>query len=40
MPESLAKQHDYIQKWLYLNLYPAMDGDRDRDPHWSTGLSS
>ena len=22
------------------NLHPAMDGDRDRDPHWSTGLSS
>ena len=22
------------------NLHPKMDGDRDRDPHWSTGLSS
>ena len=21
------------------NLHPTMDGDRDRDPHWSTGLS-
>ncbi|KAM7338897.1 hypothetical protein ACRRTK_002381 [Alexandromys fortis] len=22
------------------NLHLEMDGDRDRDPHWSTGLSS
>ena len=22
------------------NLHPTTDGDRDRDPHWSTGLSS
>ncbi|CAO2645925.1 hypothetical protein LEMLEM_LOCUS27677, partial [Lemmus lemmus] len=22
------------------NLHPAVNGDRDRDPHWSTGLSS
>ncbi|CAO2587056.1 hypothetical protein LEMLEM_LOCUS4307 [Lemmus lemmus] len=22
------------------NLHQAMDGDRDRVPHWSTGLSS
>ena len=21
------------------NLHPMMDGDRDGDPHWSTGLS-
>ena len=21
------------------NLHPTMDGDRDGDPHWSTGLS-
>ena len=21
------------------NLHPTMDGDRNRDPHWSTGLS-
>ena len=21
------------------NLHPTMDGDRERDPHWSTGLS-
>ena len=21
------------------NLHPTMDGDTDRDPHWSTGLS-
>ena len=21
------------------NLLPTMEGDRDRDPHWSTGLS-
>ena len=21
------------------NLHPAMDGDADGDPHWSTGLS-
>ncbi|XP_057615718.1 FUN14 domain-containing protein 1 isoform X2 [Chionomys nivalis] len=25
---------------LLQNLHLAMDGDRDRDPHWSTGLSS
>ena len=27
---------------LYTSIEPhlAMDGDRDRDPHWSTGLSS
>ena len=22
------------------NLHLAMDGDRDRDPHWNTGLNS
>ncbi|KAM7339594.1 hypothetical protein ACRRTK_000209 [Alexandromys fortis] len=22
------------------NLHLVMDGDRDRDPHWNTGLSS
>ena len=21
------------------SLHPTMDGDRDRDPHWNTGLS-
>ena len=21
------------------NLHPTMDGDKDRDPHWSTGLA-
>ena len=21
------------------NFHPMMDGDRDRDPHWNTGLS-
>ena len=21
------------------NLHPVMDGDRERDPYWSTGLS-
>ncbi|CAO2627724.1 hypothetical protein LEMLEM_LOCUS19655 [Lemmus lemmus] len=23
-----------------MNLHLAIDGDRDRNPHWSTGLSS
>ena len=22
------------------NLHPTMDGDRDRDTHWNTGLNS
>ena len=29
-----------IEKLLIKNLHLAMDGDRDRDPQWSTGLSS
>ncbi|CAO2629762.1 LINE-1 retrotransposable element ORF2 protein, partial [Lemmus lemmus] len=29
-----------MEEWIRKNLHQAMDGDRDRDPHWSTGLSS
>ena len=29
-----------LSKDVFHNLHLAIDGDRDRDPHWSTGLSS
>ncbi|CAO2599639.1 hypothetical protein LEMLEM_LOCUS9947 [Lemmus lemmus] len=34
------KFHSLSISYTAKNLCPAMDGDRDRDPHWNTGLSS
>ena len=37
-----SRRRENVSKEVMIrgNLHPTMDGDRDRDPHWSTGLSS
>ncbi|KAK7811347.1 hypothetical protein U0070_002280 [Myodes glareolus] len=38
--EDTASHESTLGKCGSANLHRAMDGDRDRDPHWNTGLNS